>query len=76
MERRTNFVVIFFLDGKRYAFNGRDIDRKTADGAGQQILYAPCWEERINEELDTVEIVGHGVVNLNPDWSIRSLYMQ
>ena len=68
-ERRSRmqaFRVTIDLDGEQYVFQGDRIRRDIEDGAGRKILSAPVIRERDGK---------HGVVNLNADWTLSSLYI-
>lgn len=64
--RRQAFTVTITLDGVCYTFDGSRIRRDIEDGAGRKILSAPVVREDGK----------HGVVNLNADWTLASLYME
>lgn len=58
-------IVITLDDGVQALVHGENIRRDTTDGGGNPILYAKCYEvggDRV------------GVVNLNTDWTVHSLF--
>ena len=60
-----NFKVVVKIGEKRYMFYGNLIVRNTTDAAGDPILFAPCWDMSNDKK---------GVINLNPDWTVKSVY--
>ena len=60
----TDFTVTITAGGHTYTFHAADIRRDTADGAGNPIYHVLAHDE---------ENTGASV-NLNPDWTVRSLY--
>ena len=66
----TSFEVKLFHEGKTYVFYGDKISRNLADGGGNLILAASCYE------VDSKgKILRRGVVNLSPEWTITHLFM-
>lgn len=66
----TNFEVKLFHEGKTYVFYGDKISRNLADGGGNLILAATCYEVDENDN-----ILRRGVANLSPEWTITHLFM-
>ena len=60
----TDFTVTITAGGHTYTFNAADIRRDITDGAGGPI-YHVCAHADDGE---------FAAVNLNPDWTVRSLY--
>ena len=66
----TSFEVKLFHEGKTYLFYGDKISRNLADGGGNLILAATCYEVDENNN-----ILRRGVANLSPEWTITHLFM-
>jgi len=66
-----DFEVRLYIDGRLVVFYGNDINRNTTDGGGNQVLYARCWELTEDEKP-----VRRGVINLDPNWTVKSLYWE
>ena len=66
-----SFEVTAYINHETVVFYGDDIRRDTTDGSGTVILYAPCFRV-IDPKRHTFD--KRGVVNLNPDWTIKSLF--
>lgn len=60
------FVVRFKVNGMWYQFDGGTIDRSKTDGCGNPIYTADVHDENGRP----------GVVNLTPDWKIKSIFME
>ena len=67
----SSFEVRLYLAGETVVFYGDEIRRDTANGAGEPVLYAPCFRE-IDPKKHTFD--RRGVINLNPDWTVKSLF--
>ena len=67
----SSFEITANVNGQTVVFYGDEIARNVTDGAGNLLLHAPCYRV-INPKTHTFD--KRGVVNLNPDWTIRSLY--
>lgn len=60
----TDFTVTITAGGHTYTFHAAEIRRDIADGAGNPIYHV----------LADDEAGIPAAVNLNPDWTVRSLY--
>lgn len=67
-----SFEVKVYTIGHTYVFYGDDVRRDTTDGSGTPILYAPCMEIDEAHKL----VLNRGVINLNPDWTVKSIVMR
>ncbi len=72
MKGVSSFEVTVYHDGKQYVFYGDEVRRDTTDGAGNQVLYARCYRivDPVKHTFDM-----RGVVNLNPDWTVKSIML-
>lgn len=60
-----DFTISFSLNGTRYSFDAQNIYRYTTDGAGNPLYYVRAFGEDGTQ----------AVVNLTPDWTIRSAFI-
>lgn len=69
------FCVKLITDHYEVRFMSTDIKRDTSDGGGNPILYARCQCFRMYSSGAVDNYPYGGVVNLNPDWTVKSLFV-
>ena len=67
------FTLAFVIGDRRFVVDGESINRNTTDGAGNPVLYARADVYQIGDAFDM--FIGEAVVNLTPDWRIKSVMM-
>lgn len=70
MNGLTSFEIIVKVPNisgrghQRFKFYGSQI-KQVHNGAGVPTFYAPCWDLKDDRQ---------GVINLFPDWTVKSIY--
>lgn len=67
----SSFEVKLFLAGSTVMFYGDMIERNTADGDGNPLYHAVCYDVTPDGK-----VLRRGVINLNPDWTVKSLFWE